>query len=119
MVDRSRQNTTLRRVDRRRRHAAAITLVSAVLVLALRAASHALPARVSWSLATAYVGSAAIALTLVIGPLTAIRRRPAKVSSDLRRDIGRRTDIRSPTVGRTPEIVDHHRGSLSREQQRL
>ena len=41
-----------------------------------------------WSMATAYVGLAPLAVSLVTGPLNVLRRRPNPVSSDLRRDIG-------------------------------
>jgi sulfoxide reductase heme-binding subunit YedZ len=88
MVDHSQRRPSLGRVERRVRHTVLIALAAMALMLGIHAASHAQSTGVSWSLATAYTGSAAIALTLVMGPATAILRRPAKVSTDLRRDIG-------------------------------
>ena len=41
-----------------------------------------------WSMATAYVGLAALGASLVTGPLNVLRGRPNPVSTDLRRDIG-------------------------------
>lgn len=41
-----------------------------------------------WSLATAYVGLALLSATLILGPVTVLRRRRWPVSSDLRRDVG-------------------------------
>lgn len=41
-----------------------------------------------WSMATAYVGMAALGATLLTGPLNLLRRRPNPVSTDLRRDLG-------------------------------
>jgi sulfoxide reductase heme-binding subunit YedZ len=40
------------------------------------------------SMATAYVSLGLLAVTLVIGPLNVLRRRPNPVSTDLRRDVG-------------------------------
>ena len=41
-----------------------------------------------WNLATAYVGLALIALSLLIGPWNVLRGRPNPLSQDLRRDVG-------------------------------
>lgn len=40
------------------------------------------------SMGTAYVGLALLAVTLALGPLRALRRRPLPLSLDLRRDLG-------------------------------
>ena len=57
-----------------------------VVVLAALRDSKGLAFR--WSMATAYVGLAALAATLVTGPWAAIRGKRHPVSSDLRRDLG-------------------------------
>ncbi len=44
--------------------------------------------RTQVSFATAYTGLGCIAVSLMIGPLNLLRRRPNPVSTDLRRDIG-------------------------------
>jgi methionine sulfoxide reductase heme-binding subunit len=41
-----------------------------------------------WSVTSAYVSLVLLAVTLVVGPVNVIRRRPNPVSTDLRRDLG-------------------------------
>jgi len=61
-------------------------LTGGLLLSAAARSNRDLRSRVS--LVTAYLGLGGIALSLVLGPLNLLRRRPNPVSSDLRRDIG-------------------------------
>ncbi len=78
-----------RRIVRRTEHLGVVTLGAiaiGALVLATFAASG--PGTQRASLATAYVSLVAILVTLVLGPIRLLRRRPNPVTTDLRRDVG-------------------------------
>ena len=60
-------------------------LMSAVVIAVLSGSKRL---AFQWSMATAYVGLALLAATLVTGPLSALRGRRHPISSDLRRDLG-------------------------------
>lgn len=75
------------RPGRIRRHLAlaiTATVVTGLLYLALDSNDTI------WliSMATAYVALVLLAVTLALGPLNVLRRRPNPVSTDIRRDVG-------------------------------
>ena len=70
------------------RHHLPLTLATAAALLAVYALVDSKDAMFRWSMATAYVGLAALGASLVTGPLNVLRGRPNPVSTDLRRDIG-------------------------------
>lgn len=58
------------------------------VVLTRESATQWLGPMFPWSMATGYVGLALCGLTLLLGPLNLLRRRPNPISSYLRRDMG-------------------------------
>lgn len=70
------------------RHYLPLVLASAVVVLGLVAVVNTGSLRLRLTIATAYVGLILLSITLLIGPLNVILKRPNPVSNDLRRDVG-------------------------------
>src|SRR5439155_26488230 len=86
-----RSHRRARRTRRLLRHHLPLALGSLAATLVIAAGLSAASGQgLLWrlSVATAYVGLTLIGLTLLIGPLTALRGQPMPVSSDLRRDLG-------------------------------
>jgi methionine sulfoxide reductase heme-binding subunit len=82
-------------VHRRRRlrrrllgHYLPLVLVSTIAGLGLITVISSGGLRLRLTIATAYVGLLLLAITLLIGPLHVILKRPNPISNDLRRDIG-------------------------------
>lgn len=72
----------------RLRHNAVLLLAGAAAAAAVWSATPSPDALFRASLTTGYVGLALLALTLMLGPLAALRRRVTPISTDLRRDTG-------------------------------
>lgn len=73
---------------RLRRHHLPLGVATAAALLLVYALVESKNPLFRWSMATAYVGLAALGATLLTGPLNVLRGRPNPVSTDLRRDIG-------------------------------
>ncbi|MGI9146833.1 MAG: ferric reductase-like transmembrane domain-containing protein [Chloroflexota bacterium] len=69
-------------------HHLGLACVSVVLGAAIYAALPGPDEHFRLSMATAYVGLAFLAVTLLIGPLKVLRRQRGALSDDLRRDVG-------------------------------
>lgn len=70
-------------------HHAVLALASAALIVAIYVLIRSDQIMFRLSMATAYVGLLLIVVTLLIGPIRVLRKRPPPVgSNDLRRDIG-------------------------------
>lgn len=96
---------------RKRRHAHTGLLVGVGLLsaaLAVPALPQDMPATQRMSLVLAYLGVAAILVTLTLGPLHVLRGRPNPVSSDLRRDVGLFAGVTG--VGHVVFSLQHHFG---------
>ena len=70
-------------------HHVALALASVALIAALYVLIRSDQVMFRLSMATAYAGLLLVGITLLIGPIRALRRRPPSIgSNDLRRDIG-------------------------------
>jgi methionine sulfoxide reductase heme-binding subunit len=70
------------------RHYLPLVLVSALVSLGLMTVITTGGLRLRFTIVTAYVGLIWLSITLLIGPLNIILKRPNPVSNDLRRDVG-------------------------------